>query len=927
MSEPLPPDVIDDNSMIENDDGSVTIMDMDDEPEVERGFKENLAEILDESYLTRLAVDTLELVKSDREARKERDKQYAEGIKRTGLGDDAPGGADFDGASRVVHPMLAKGCVDFASRAIKELFPAQGPCKTQIIGEQTEAKIERADRKRDFMNWQSTTQIPENRAELERLLSQVPLGGSQYKRWWYDPELKRPRTEAVYIDYVFTPYGVADFYTSPRVAYLQHILPNEYERRIRTKLYRDLKLAPQPQGMAETSDAAEATEKVEGVDPEEIAYNDEGVREEYEIYIDLEIEDDDEAEGKFAPYVMHLDPVHQRILGLYRNWKEGDKGRAKLHWMTEWQFIPWRGGPAVGLAHLIGSMAGAATGALRAIMDAAQIQNFPGALKLKGGRTAGQSIQINPTEMAEIDAPAGVDDIRKLVMAFPFSGPSQVLFNMLEWLTQQAESVVATASEKIADSADMPVGTALALIEHGSINFSAIHARLHTSMKRDLEIQHRLNSEYLDDEEVIEALGELVVYRKDFQGPMDIVPVSDPNIFSEAQRYAQLQSILQLKADQQFAPLFKPDRLLGRALKLLQIQDIEDIANLPKDPKRLGPTDENITVSQADPSPLKVYEDQDDVAHLQVHIHFATSPIYGGNPLIGSAAMPALLQHCKDHLLALYRKHTRASVDAVKTVVRMQGIQMSDDECESRGQAFTDYALAQVLGPIIMPGLQQMQQLVGQFASKPQPNPDVTAREAGETQRKQMELAYFKDRDDKDRAAETERHNQDQLQQAQAAEVAAAIERFQTESTERMGHLATSIQLIRDQQNNGAKQMLAEFQAQQDKQMLVLQAMIKSITEAPETQERQNKGFADAVTPVMQSVTQAIVGMADQQRDFISALASAQDINAGALEAVKNLHAGLQQLHNTVSADRHVQLTVNPDGSKTARSFIQREGQ
>lgn len=914
--------------MIENEDGSVTILDMDDgeirEPE---GFKENLAEFLDESFLASLASETLDLVVSDREARKQRDEQYAEGIKRTGLGNDAPGGADFNGASRVVHPMLAKGCVDFASRAIKELFPAQGPCKTQVIGEQTEKKIERADRKREYMNWQATTQIAENRSELERLLSQVPLGGSQYKRWWWDPELKRPRTEAVYIDYVFMPYGVSDFYTSPRVSYLQQILPGEYERRIRTKLYRDLKLAPQTPGMNEKSASSDATDKVEGVDPDELAYNDDGVRDEYEIYIDLAIPDDGESKGLTSPYVMHLDPVHQRILGLYRNWKEGDKKRAKLHWMTEWQFIPWRGGPAVGLAHLIGSLAGAATGALRAIIDAAQISNFPGALKLKGGRTAGQSISINPTELAEIDAPAGVDDIRKLVMAFPFNGPSQVLFNVLEWLTQQAEMVVSTASEKIADSADMPVGTALALIEHGSINFSAIHARLHGSLKQDLAILHRLDAEYMEDEETVEELGELIVYKEDFQGPMDIIPVSDPNIFSEAQRYAQLQSILQLKGDPQFAPFFKPERLLGRALKLLQIQDIDDIANLPKDPKKTGPTDENIVVSQADPRPLKVFEEQDDVAHLQVHIHYATSPIFGGNPLIGSGCMPALLQHCKEHLLALYRKHTKASVDAVKTVVRMQGIEMTDDECEARGQAFTDYALAQVLGPIIMPGLQQMQKLVGDFTQKPQPNPDVTAKEAGETQRKTMEIEYWKERDVLDRKADAERLSAEQAQQQRAAEMTAMIEKFQSDATERMGHLSTSVQLIRDQQAQGATQMLAEFKAQQEKQLLVLSEMIKSMTATPEIQNRQVEGVEKSIQPIMSSITEAIIGMADQQRDFITNMAAERDLNSAAMSQLQNLHASMDQLHKTVSADRLVHLTVNPDGSKSARSFINRGDQ
>ena len=207
----------------EQDDGSavVTVGAGDDEAHETPEFGVNLAEVFDESLLSALGTEQAELIESDRKSREPRDKQQADGIKRTGLGAEAPGGASFEGATKAVHPMLAKGCVDFASRAIKELFPSTGPCKTQIIGEADDAKVDKAERKKQYMNWQLTTRIQEQRAELERLLSQLPLGGSQYKRWWWDAALGRPRTETVYIDDVFTPYGQADFYTSPRVTHRQ----------------------------------------------------------------------------------------------------------------------------------------------------------------------------------------------------------------------------------------------------------------------------------------------------------------------------------------------------------------------------------------------------------------------------------------------------------------------------------------------------------------------------------------------------------------------------------------------------------------------------------------------------------------------------------------------------------------------------------
>ena len=718
----------------EQDDGSaiVSFPEEDDEMHESPDFGANLAKILNSSTLGAIGLDQSELIESDRKSREPRDKQQADGIKRTGLGAEAPGGASFDGATKAVHPMLAKGCVDFASRAIKELFPSTGPCKTQIIGEADDAKVDKAERKKQYMNWQLTTRIQEQRAELERLLSQLPLGGSQYKRWWWDAALGRPRTETVYIDDVFTPYGQADFYTSPRVTHRQWVSRSEYEARIDSGLYRDIGVTPNF-SMDDQSASGKASDKIEGVEEDSTAYNDEGLREIYLSYVDLAIEEDDLAQGRNAPYVLHIDADSQQVLGLYRNWKESDENFAKKHWMVEYTFIPWRGGPGVGLFHLIGSLSIGGTGALRALLDSAHIQNFPGGLKLKGGRTAGQSLQVNATELAEIDAPAGIDDIRKMVMPFPFAGPSPVLFNLLEWLTQQAEGVISTASEAISQAgADMPVGTALALIEHGSVNFSAIHARCHASFKKELEILHRLDAENMTDEETVGELGSLVVSRQDFQGPLDIIPVSDPNIFSEAQRYAQLQAVMQLAANPAFAPYFKADRLLQRSLRLLQIQATDEIANLPKDPKRLGALDENYLVCSDEPSPIKVYAEQDDVAHMETHLHFLISPIFGANPLIGPQAFGALMGHIKDHLMHFYKKHTKGAADAMELMAPSMGVTITRAQAEAKGSAFADQIMAQLLGPMVMPAMQQAQQLATQFMPKPPVDPTVMAQITGQ---------------------------------------------------------------------------------------------------------------------------------------------------------------------------------------------------
>lgn len=788
-----------DEEFEEQEDGSVIVRDKTKDAPNSIEFDDNLAEseLIDESFLTRLGRDMVELVEADKEARKERDKQYAEGIKKTGMSNSKNVGADFDGSSSVTHPMLAKGCVDFASKAIKELFPSSGPVRTQIIGDQTDVKVERAERKKTYMNWQLTEQVPEHRPEFEKMLGQLPLGGSQYKRWWYDQKMGRPRTAAVYIDDIFLPFDQNDFYTSPRLTHREFIGEAEYESRVSSFLYRDLDLIKGGE-TPDRSDAAKAARDVEGVSDDGTAYNKTGgTREVFTMYVDLEIEDDPITEGELAPYILHVEEHGGKVLGLYRNWKESDERRAKLHWIVEYNFIPWRGAYAIGLYHLIGSMATASTGAINALLDSAHINNFPGGVKLRGGRTSGQTINVNPTELQELDAPPGVDDIRKLAMPFPFNGPSTVLYQLLEWLTQQAEIVVATASEKIADGgANMPMGTALALIEGGATNFSAIHARLHHSARRELEILHRLDATYLNDQETVDELGELVVFRKDFMGPMDVLPVSDPNIFSEAQRYAQFQALLQLAENQMFAQFFKADRLLVRALKLLQIPYGDDIANLPLDPKRLAPCDENVAASTDQGTPLKVFEEQDDLAHMESHLTFMTSPLFGASPLIGSIALPKLMQHVKEHLVAFYKKNHHAAAYSIQAIAKLQGHELTDEQAQAKGHAFADQTMAKILAPMVAPAIEQAQQLLQKVMQPPKPDPNTQATLASQEKIEGMKLQAEATEADKERKFKGEQaqaqqaidmrlEQMEQAANARATDMATAIEKMQQEGNER----------------------------------------------------------------------------------------------------------------------------------------------
>lgn len=635
----------------EMEDGSVIVR-LEDEtetPQDDPDFYENLAESLDPYTLSSLASKYIDFAEKDKEAREDRDKQYEEGIKRTGLGNDAPGGAQFQGASKVVHPIMAEACVDFAARAIKELFPADGPVKTKIVGEVTEDKVAKAERKRDFLNWQLTEQMEEYRDEEEQLLTQLPLGGSQYMKIWYDEQKKRPCCEFVPIDNIYLPFAAGNFYTSQRVTEVNDITQETFYGRVASKLYKDVDVV-RASLEPEESSAEKATNKIEGKKSSDM--NVDGLRRVYHIYTWLELEDDKHSEGERAPYILMVDEETRDVVGLYRNWEKGDSTYAKLDWLIEFKFIPWRGAYAIGLPHLIGGLSAALTGALRALMDSAHINNAPTMLKLKGAKISGQTQTVEPTQVAEIEGAPGVDDIKKLAMPLPFNPPSSVLFQLLGWLTGAAKGVVTTAEEKIADiNSNAPVGTTQALIEQGAAVFSSIHARLHMSQKRVLQVVARLNRWYLDEEvgahEMIEELG---VKSEDFEKNTDIIPVSDPHIFAESQRYAQIQT---LAARAQANPdLYDRLAVEKRILKQIKIPDINEVLPDPKDVKDMNPALENVAMTLG--QPVGAYPGQDHMAHFMTHLMYLKDPLFGTNPIIAPTFIPGVLEHLKQHLTMWY---------------------------------------------------------------------------------------------------------------------------------------------------------------------------------------------------------------------------------------------------------------------------------
>jgi hypothetical protein len=616
-------------------------------PNEAEDFYANLAETVNLYDLEKIGMRYLELISKDKEARKERDKQYEDGLKRTGLGADAPGGAQFNGASKVVHPVMAEACVDFASRAMKEMFPPDGPTRTKILGEITESKTEVAERKRDYMNWQLTEQIEEFRDEQEQLLTQLPLGGSQFMKIWYDEKKRRPCAEFVPIDNILLPFAATNFYTAQRATEMQDITEWEFAQRIARGLYRDVSFV-RATSEPEQTGAEKANDKIEGKQYQD---GSDGLRRVYHIYTYLDIEDDSYTSGENAPYVLMIDDLDNKVVGLYRNWEEGDETMTKLDWIVEYKFIPWRGAYAIGLPHLIGGLAAALTGALRALLDTAHINNSATMLKLKGAKISGQSTSVDVTQVTEIEGAPGVDDVRKIAMPMPFNPPSPVLYQLLGWLTDAAKGVVTTSEEKIADAkSTMPVGTTQALIEQGAAVFSSIHARLHDSQGRVLKILGRINRWYLDEQRRGDLVAELPVKREDFKRNSDVVPVSDPHIFSETQRVAQMQAVLQMA--EKYPQIFDQRAVVSRMLKQLKIQNVNELIPNAAKPAEMNAADENAAMALG--RPAFAYPRQDHLAHIQTHLTFALDPTLGANPLIAPRFIPQALEHIKQHMMLWY---------------------------------------------------------------------------------------------------------------------------------------------------------------------------------------------------------------------------------------------------------------------------------
>jgi hypothetical protein len=691
-----------DYEITENPDGSASLVEKKSgESEESKDFYRNLAKELTEEERALISTTLVELIEKDIQDRKRRDEQVAEGKKRMGLEKETIGGANFSGASHVTHPMYTKASIDFEARTIKELFPPGGPVREYMAGSITTDRLDRSRRKARWMNYQLTQLMPNFRSECEQMLMNLPMDGDEYMKLIPPPaggDIRNVTHEWIPVDDMILPYAATNYYTAERRTHVQKMTAQEFQRRIRTGMYRAIEEMGAPIQPEET-ETQQVISKVEGKESDNS--NPDGLRVVYECDCYFEIRDSkkkgshteslqedvrpDES-GETAeeeatevgplPYLISIDVTTKELLAVYRNWEESDNYRERLDWAAEFPFIPFRGAYALGLPHIIGGLSIAATGALRALLDSAHINNLAGMIKIKSAAGTGQNIRVGPTEVTEIEGSGDQDDIRKIIMPVPFGPPSPVLLNLLGLLGEQAEDVIRTTIEEAQANGDVPVGTTLARIEQGMVAFSAIHGRMHNAMDRLLKILHRINKTWLDDHVVTELLGEQLVTQKDFEGPNDVIPVSDPNIFCEVQRYGQIQTVAQRALQLAVTPggagiydMRKVEELILKQMKLPN--DGKDLLVQKPEPQQMNPINENVAVCLG--RPIVAFPQQDHEAHIQAHCDFYENPFFSAVVSSNPQAMQGLMGNLKEHVIFWYatKVHQIASEHATQVAKSM----------------------------------------------------------------------------------------------------------------------------------------------------------------------------------------------------------------------------------------------------------------
>ena len=620
----------------------------------------NLAEYLDDGYLGEISSDLRASYEDDMESRSEWEETYTQGLDQLGVKYDERT-QPFQGASGVTHPLIAESVTQFQAQAYKELLPAGGPVKTQVLGLQDVAREEQASRVKDFMNYQIMEVMEEFDPDMDQLLFYLPLSGSTFKKVYYDEAKQRAVSKFVPAQDLVVPYAASDLATASRVTHVLRMDGNDIRKMQLAWFYRDVELSKYNQ-------EDEVRDKIDDIQGTSRTYSDE-VYTILEMHVDLDIEGfedmapDGEPTGIAIPYIVTLDEGSGNILSIRRNFEEGTGISKKMQYFVHYKFMPGLGFYGFGLIHMIGGLGRAATSILRQLIDAGTLANLPAGFKARGVRVRNDDEPLQPGEWRDIDAPGG--NIRDAIIPLPYKEPSATLGQLLGTLVENGRRFVSLADQQTSNmNQEAPVGTTVALLERGMKVMSAIHKRLHYSQKNEFRVLARIFRDNLPQEYPYDvAGGDRTVMAADFDGRVDVIPVSDPNIFSMAQRVTLAQTQLQLaQSNPQVHNLHAAFRRMYQAL---EVQNIDEILPPPPKPQPLDPLIENARALTGEL--LMAFDGQDHDAHIELHVMFMKTPIVMTSPQV----MGILMGHLQEHISKKAREMVMTQVQGLISQVQL----------------------------------------------------------------------------------------------------------------------------------------------------------------------------------------------------------------------------------------------------------------
>lgn len=714
--------------------GDVVIDLMPEEEEVP--FDANLAEHIDPQVLVNISSDIVGLIEADIESRKDWVEMFVKGLEVLGMKYEERT-QPWEGACGVFSPLLTEAAVRFQSETIIETFPASGPVKTQIIGAIDRLKEEAAARVRQDMNYRLTEEMPEYRSEHERMLFNLGLAGAAFKKVYFDPGLGRQAATFIPAEDIIIPYGAANARSSERVTHVMRKTPNEVRKMQVSGFYCDCDLG----------DPVQVYSDIEEKKAEEQGYslNEDNRYMIYEAQIDYDLPGYESEDGIALPYVITIDKGTGKVLGIYRNWHEDDDLKRKRQHFVQYDYIPGFGAYGIGFIHLIGGYARAGTSLIRQLVDAGTLANLPGGMKARGLRIKGDDTPIAPGEFRDVDVPSGT--IKENIMALPYKEPSQVLAVLLDRITEEGRRLGSIADMKISDmSANSPVGTTLAILERQLKTMSAVQARVHYAMKEEFKLLKEIIRENAPDEYSYDpASGDRFAKQSDYD-MVEVIPVSDPNSTTMAQRIMQYQAVIQLS---QTAPqIYDLPQLHRQMIEVLGVKNADKLVPTEDDMKPRDPISENMAFLNGKPTKAFIYQDHD--AHIAVHTSMLQDPLLmaqiGQNPQ-AQKMMAEIQAHVAEHLAFAYRRKIEQALgmplptpdeelpeDVEVQLSRLVAVASQQVLGQSKQQVMAQQAQQAAQDPMV-----QMQQ--AQIQIKAQEVQRKAQKDAMDAQIKQQELA------------------------------------------------------------------------------------------------------------------------------------------------------------------------------------------